>query len=157
MVDFFFISTIEPRKYIYLYCSYFYYSKSKSSTRRYISASVRRLFYLADCTEKVKTQKHSFDIYLYRYSSEMIYLRLYVVRRTMRSCGISLTLEVLHSHVADVSDEFLPLEPVIPLVPSHQDQWQVPTPRKEYTERKANRRSIVQLVDREPFNPSCTG
>lgn len=31
----------------------------------------------------------------------------------------ALTLQVLHSHVADLSDKFLPLEPVFPLVSSH--------------------------------------
>lgn len=29
------------------------------------------------------------------------------------------TLQILHSHVADLSDEFLPLKPVFPLVPGH--------------------------------------
>lgn len=80
----------------------------------------------------------------------------------------ALTLEVLHPHVADLPDKFLPLEPVFPLVSSHLEARRVlqgpragslgKLPRVEEKEKLlllqwAGGLSIVRLTDREPCKP----
>lgn len=73
------------------------------------------------------------------------------------------TLQVLHSHVADLSDKFLPLEPVFPLVSSHLEPWRglrgpwagslTKLPRVEeklLLLQRASGLSIVQPADRGP-------
>eukprot|EP00064_Thunnus_orientalis_P008178 superscaffoldBa00000956_g8201 len=76
------------------------------------------------------------------------------------------TLQVLHSDVADLSDKFLPLEPVLPLVSSHLDPRRVLQGSRAGTLRKLpgwRRRScccsgqagclIVLPADRDPCKP----
>lgn len=58
-------------------------------------------------------------------------------------------MQVLDAHVADLSDELLPLEPAVPLLPSHLVRgWIRSLPGDEEKEKLPQ--EALPIVDREP-------